>query len=83
MSSTMLDFWPMNSKLLTTVEVADKIGVPRATLQYWIKQGKLKAPKTRLQNGRAVRLWTASNVEEAKELKGTLKRGPEPRAKRA
>jgi excisionase family DNA binding protein len=79
----MLIFRSMSSKLLSTVEVADKIGVPRATLQYWIKRGKLKAPKTRLQDGVAVRLWAASDVGKAKKLKGALKRGPEPRAKRA
>ena len=69
----------MSSKLLSTVEVADKVGVPRATLQYWIKAGKIAAPKTRLRNGVAVRLWTAVAVEKARKLKGTLKRGPEPK----
>ena len=69
----------MGSKLLSTVEVADAIDVPRATLQYWIKKGKIGAPRTKLRNGVAVRLWTASEVEKARKLKGSLKRGPEPR----
>ena len=69
----------MNSKLLSTVEVAKEVKVPRATLQYWIKEGKLEAPKTKLRNGVAVRLWTAGDVEKARKLKGALKRGPDPR----
>jgi excisionase family DNA binding protein len=75
----MLSFRSMNPKLLSTVEVARKVGVPRATLQYWIKEGKIAAPKTKLRNGVAVRLWTPEGVEEAKNLKGSLKRGPEPK----
>jgi excisionase family DNA binding protein len=69
----------MSSKLLSTVEVAEEIRVPRATLQYWIKEGKIRAPKTKLRNGVAVRLWTAADVEKARKLKGSLKRGPEPK----
>ena len=66
----------MSSKLLSTVEVAEAIGVPRATLQYWIKQRKLTVPKARLRGGVAVRLWTPADVEKAKKLKGSLKPGP-------
>jgi hypothetical protein len=66
----------MRSKLFSTVEVAEEIGVPRATLQYWIKQRKLAVPKTRLRGGVAVRLWTVAEVEKARKLKGTLKPGP-------
>jgi DNA-binding transcriptional MerR regulator len=69
----------MSSKLLSTVEVADEAKVPRATLQYWIKEGKIAAPKTKLRKGVAVRLWTAGDVEKVRKLKGTLKRGPESR----
>jgi excisionase family DNA binding protein len=75
----VLFFRAMSSKLLSTVEVADEVRVPRATLQYWIKEGKIAAPKTRLRNGVAVRLWTAADVEKARKLKGALKRGPEPK----
>ena len=67
----------MSSKLLSTVEVAEEIEVPRATLQYWIKEGKVRAPKTRLRNGVAVRLWTMVDIEKARKVKGSLKRGPE------
>jgi DNA-binding transcriptional MerR regulator len=72
-------FSSMSSKLLSTVQLAREVGVPRATLQYWIKEGKIAAPRTRLRKGIAVRLWTAGDVEKARKLKGTLKRGPEPK----
>jgi len=72
-------FSMMSRKLLSTVEVAHEVGVPRATIQYWIREGKIVAPKTRLRNGVAVRLWTSAGVEKARKLKGTLKRGPEPK----
>jgi excisionase family DNA binding protein len=78
-SSILLFSRAMSSKLLSTVEVAEEVGVPRATLQYWIKEGKLSAPKTKLRNGVAVRLWAAGDVEKARKLKGALKRGPEPK----
>jgi DNA-binding transcriptional MerR regulator len=72
----MVDSRSMSSKLLSTVEVAAAIGVPRATLQYWIKQRKIAAPKARLRGGVAVRLWTPADVEKARKLKGSLKPGP-------
>jgi DNA-binding transcriptional MerR regulator len=74
-------FSPMSSNLFSTVELAKEAKVPRATLQYWIKEGKIAAPKTKLRNGVAVRLWTAADVEKARKLKGTLKRGPDPKKK--
>ena len=72
----------MSPKLLSTVEVAAKMGVPRATLQYWIKEGKIRAPKTKLRNGVAVRLWGLDDVRKAQRLKGTLKPGPVSKSKK-
>jgi DNA-binding transcriptional MerR regulator len=72
----------MSSKLLSTVEVAAAIGVPRATLQYWIKQRKIAAPKARLRSGVAVRLWTSADVEKVRKLKGSLKPGPKVEGKK-
>ena len=73
----MISSLAMSSTPLSTVEVAKAVKVPRATLQYWIKEGKIAAPRTRLRNGVAVRLWTSGDVEKARKLKGTLKRGPD------
>ena len=73
---------PVSDKLYTTVEVANKEKIPRATLQYWIKEGKVQTPKPKLRGGVAVRLWTPGNVQEARRLKGTLRRGPVSKAKK-
>jgi predicted DNA-binding transcriptional regulator AlpA len=72
----MIDCSSMTSRLLSTVEVSAAIGVPRATLQYWIKRKKIAAPKPRIRGGVAVRLWTPADVERARKLKGSLKPGP-------
>jgi excisionase family DNA binding protein len=66
----------MSQKLYTTVEVAKMTKIPRATLQFWIATQKISAPRVRLVKGRAVRLWSTAQVEDACKLKGTLKKGP-------
>jgi predicted site-specific integrase-resolvase len=65
----------MNPKL-STVQVARAVHVPQATLQRWIKTGKIAAPAIQVVNGRAVRLWTAAEVRLIRKLKGSLKPGP-------
>jgi excisionase family DNA binding protein len=50
----------------TTGQAAQRVGITRATLQAWIAKGKIKAPKTKLRDGRAVRLWTESDVAKLK-----------------
>jgi len=69
----------MRPKTYTTVEVAKVTKVPRATLQFWIASRKISAPRVRLQKGKAVRLWSAAQVEQVRELRGTLKPGPKKR----
>lgn len=66
----------MSPDLYTTVQVAKMTRIPRATLQFWIATRKIAAPRVRLVKGKAVRLWSAAQVEKARELKGTLKPGP-------
>jgi DNA-binding transcriptional MerR regulator len=66
----------MSQKRYTTVEIAKAAKVPRATLQFWISSGKISAPVVQLVAGKAVRLWSASDLKKVKGLKGTLKRGP-------
>lgn len=66
----------MNRKRYTTVEVAKKADVPRATLQFWIASGKISAPPVRLVDGKAVRLWSDADLWRIRKLKGTLKPGP-------
>ncbi len=52
----------MSPKLYTTREAAAAVGISRVTLQRWIANGKLKAPKPQLRNGVGLRLWTQSDV---------------------
>jgi len=46
----------------TTQEAADAAKITRVTLQDWIARRKIKAPRVRLRAGRAVRLWTESDI---------------------
>jgi excisionase family DNA binding protein len=66
----------VSPELYTTVQVAKMTGVPRATLQFWIRTRKIAAPRVKLLKGKAVRLWSKAHIEKARELKGTLKPGP-------
>jgi len=67
---------------ISTVGVSERTGVARATLQLWIKTGRVAAPKLQLVGGKAVRLWTAAQVREIRKLKGRLRPGPKgPRKK--
>jgi excisionase family DNA binding protein len=66
----------MDSELYTTYQVAKMTGIPRATLQFWIAKRRIPAPRLKLRNGKAVRLWNKAQIEKARELEGTLKPGP-------
>jgi DNA-binding transcriptional MerR regulator len=66
----------MSTKRYTTIEASKKSGVPRATLQYWISTGKLKAPPVKRINGKQVRYWTTAEVDTIVELRRTLPPGP-------
>jgi DNA-binding transcriptional MerR regulator len=66
----------MKLKRYTTIEVAKAAGVPRATLQHWVKTGKIAAPPVRLVRNRAVRFWTETQKRRIRKLSGTFKSGP-------
>jgi excisionase family DNA binding protein len=55
-------------KLYTTREVAEALGITRATLQTWIATGQIKAP-TLERPGMGVRLWSKSDVEGVRAYK--------------
>lgn len=63
----------MSRRLYTTVEVAKAAGVPRGTLQNWIKTGKVSAPPVRLLRKMAVRLWTTAQKKRVRRLTGFAK----------
>src|SRR6266571_2234804 len=51
-------------KSVTTRIAAKAAGISRATLQVWIANGTVRAPKLRIVDGVAVRVW--SNVDLAR-----------------
>jgi len=65
----------MSRKLYTTVEVAKAAGVPRATLQHWIKTKRILAPAVKLVGGKGTRLWSGAKIAQVRKLKGTLRPG--------
>ena len=45
------------------------------TLHRWIVAGRVKAPKLRIRNGRAVRLWSKADLARLRKLKMALLQG--------
>jgi excisionase family DNA binding protein len=72
----------MGTKTYSTGEAAKQIGVSRQTLQAWLAAGRFAAPKAIEVGGMSVRMWTAADVERARKFKGTLKPGPQAKAKK-
>lgn len=58
----------MSSKLYSTGRAAKEAGITRATLQEWVRKGIVRAPELQICDGRAVRLWTASDVAKLKSV---------------
>jgi excisionase family DNA binding protein len=69
----------MSQRLYSTIEVAKATGVPRATLQHWIKTGRISPPRVRLRRNKAVRLWTDAQKNLILTLRDTFKSGPKNR----
>lgn len=53
---------------LSTVEVAKKVGVSRATLERWISRGIIKPKVIQIGKG-SFRNWTTADVESVKKHK--------------
>lgn len=51
----------------STREVATEVGVGKMTLERWLRDGKIKRPKTIEFGGRRFRLWTRADVEKIKK----------------
>ncbi len=64
----------MTTRTYTTGQAADAVKITRQTLQAWIAKGKLRAPDTQLRDGRAVRLWTESDVARLRKVKSEVYR---------
>jgi excisionase family DNA binding protein len=64
----------MSPKTFTTAEAAIEVGISRATLQEWIRQGKISPPKPTLRGAVGMRLWTQSDVARLGRVKQTIYR---------
>jgi excisionase family DNA binding protein len=70
---------------LSTLEVARKVGIGRATLERWLSSGKLKAPRTIRFGKSEFRDWTDRDVERVRKYKQESYRkgrGRKPKPKR-
>jgi excisionase family DNA binding protein len=69
---------------LSTEDVAKQVGIGRVTLERWLSDGKVRAPKT-IRYGRInLRQWTDADVERVRKYKqGNYRkgRGRKPKAK--
>jgi predicted site-specific integrase-resolvase len=70
---------------LNTTDAAARAGIARHTLQRWIREGQIKAPKAILRNGRAVRLWSDADIKRLENVKAATYRkgrGRKPKPKK-
>jgi predicted site-specific integrase-resolvase len=56
-------------KPFNTQQAAKAAGISMMTLHRWIVAAKVKAPKLRIRNGRAVRLWGQADLDRLRKLK--------------
>jgi len=70
------------SEQLTTAGAAKAVGIARHTLQRWIREGKVRAPKLILRGGRGVRLWPDAYMKRLAQVKvSTYRKGRGRKAK--
>jgi excisionase family DNA binding protein len=72
----------VNAKTYTMAQAAKQLGISRQTLYSWIEAGYVTAPKPTSIGEKLFRLWTAADIERARKFKGTLKPGPQTKAKK-
>ena len=60
------------AKTCNTQEAAKAAGISMMTLHRWIVAKRLQAPKLRIRNGRAVRLWSKTDLAGLRKLKKAI-----------
>lgn len=69
----------------STPEAARKCGIHHITLQRWVSEGRIKAPRLQRIGGVVVRLWDDRDVERVRKYKQEnyrKGRGRKPKSKR-
>jgi excisionase family DNA binding protein len=72
----------MSPRAYTTREAAEAVKISRVTLQAWIKNGRVRAPKRTEFGGASVRLWSKSDLARLRAVKQKTylkKRGRPPK----
>lgn len=60
------------TKRCNTQRAATAVGISVMTLHRWMVAKRLKAPKLRIRNGRAVRLWSKTDLDRLRKLKQAI-----------
>ena len=60
------------AKPCNTQQAASAVGISTMTLQRWLAAGRVKGPKLRIRNGRAVRLWSKADLDKLRSLKQAI-----------
>ena len=55
-----------------TQKAAKAAGIAVMTLHRWMVAGRVKAPKLRIRDGRAVRLWGKADLARLRKLKQAI-----------
>ena len=70
--------------LYTTRQAAKGVRIALVTLQRWIADRKVRAPRLVVRHGRAVRLWTEKDMNQLRRVKkqvyGKVGRPRKPKA---
>jgi predicted site-specific integrase-resolvase len=73
------------AKPCNTQQAAKAAGIAVMTLHRWVVAKKLKAPKLRIRNGRAVRLWGKADLARLRNVRRLIYgkgKGPRKGSKR-
>ena len=57
------------AKPCNTQQAASAVGISTMTLQRWLAAGRVKGPRLRIRNGRAVRLWGQAALARLRSIK--------------
>ena len=77
-----VDIHIINVRGYSTVQVAKAMGVSKNTIQRWLYAGTLPEPVRRKIGGMTWRIWSEADIERARKVKATMKRGRKLKKKR-